>query len=112
MSDCSSAVQCGWLGVGRRRRCTGAQGSSLLQAPSPLQQPLNLPALPLPLALPLALPALVNRRYLDNMTSERVDAEGMAHLAAAAAKYMPRAERSVQDVLSMRSAEDLAKWQR
>jgi hypothetical protein len=46
------------------------------------------------------------------MTSERVDAEGMAHVAAAAAKYMQRAERSVQDVLSMRSAEDLAKWQR
>jgi hypothetical protein len=36
----------------------------------------------------------------------------MAHVAAAAAKYMQRAERSVQDVLSMRSAEDLAKWQR
>ena len=51
-------------------------------------------------------------RYLDNMTSERVDAEGVANVAAAAAAHMQRDAPSVQDVLSMRTAEDLAKWQR
>ncbi|KAL4457749.1 hypothetical protein ABPG75_012614 [Micractinium tetrahymenae] len=50
--------------------------------------------------------------YLDDMTPERVDAQGVANVAAAAAKYLPRAQRSVEDVLSMRSAEDIAKWQR
>lgn len=80
--------------------------------PQTLQQCVTLPT-PAPAPLPCPYPCrLCNHRYLDNMTSERVDAEGMAHVAAAAAKYMQRAERSVQDVLSMRSAEDLAKWQR
>lgn len=46
------------------------------------------------------------------MTPERVDALGVANVAAAAAKHMQHAERSVQDVLPMRSAADLAKWQR
>lgn len=46
------------------------------------------------------------------MTPERVDAQGMANVAAAAAKYLPRTQRSVEDVLSMRSTSDIAKWQR
>ncbi|PSC71557.1 nadh:ubiquinone oxidoreductase complex i intermediate-associated 30 [Micractinium conductrix] len=50
--------------------------------------------------------------YLDDMTPERVDAQGMANVAAAAAKYLPRAARETEEVLSMRSAEDIQRWQR
>lgn len=46
------------------------------------------------------------------MTPERVDAQGMANVAAAAAKYLPRAARETEEVLSMRSAEDIQRWQR
>ena len=91
----------------------GIVGSSAAAAcrPPALKQSVNSLCLPAP-ALASAPACLTTDRYLDNMTSERVDAEGMAHVAAAAAKYMQRTERSVEDVLSMRSAEDLAKWQR
>ena len=51
--------------------------------------------------------------YLDNMTSERVDNEGVTNISTAAGKYLKRsASRTVMDVLPMKSAEDLAKWQR
>ena len=46
------------------------------------------------------------------MTSLRVDAEGMVNVVAAAAAHLWRDKPSVQDVLRMRTAEDLAKWQR
>lgn len=50
--------------------------------------------------------------YLDGMTSERVDAEGVSNVAAAAAVHLPRTARVLADVLPMSSEEDLAKWQR
>jgi hypothetical protein len=50
--------------------------------------------------------------YLDNMTPERVDAEGVAALVAAAKEYLPRSQHSTEEVFSMRSVDDLAKWQR
>lgn len=46
------------------------------------------------------------------MTPERVDALGVSNIAAAAAKYLGRPQRSMAEVLSMRSAEDMARWQR
>lgn len=46
------------------------------------------------------------------MTCERVDAEGVSNVAAAAARQLRRAQRSVRDVLPMRTAADLAAWQR
>ncbi len=61
---------------------------------------------------PLPCTPYLPRSYLDDMTPERVDAQGVANVAAAAAKYLPRAQRSVEGVLSMRSASDIAKWQR
>jgi len=59
--------------------------------------------------------------YLDNMTSERVDNQGVANIAAAAAKYFKidnsndvpfRHENKFEDILPMKTAEDLEKWQR
>ncbi|GAB4820680.1 hypothetical protein N2152v2_007726 [Parachlorella kessleri] len=50
--------------------------------------------------------------YLDDMTPERVDAQGVSNLVTAAQRFMPKPQRSVEEVLSMRSAEDLARWQR
>ncbi|KAK9814216.1 hypothetical protein WJX72_002437 [[Myrmecia] bisecta] len=53
------------------------------------------------------------RGYLDNMTSERVDAQGVSNVAAAAAQHLPRqSDGAPCEVLSMRSADDLAKWDR
>jgi hypothetical protein len=46
------------------------------------------------------------------MTPERVDASGISNVAAAAAKCLAPAQRSVEGVVRMRSAEDLAKWKR
>ena len=46
------------------------------------------------------------------MTSERVDAAGVANVAAAAAACLDPAERRSEGVVRMRSAEDLQKWQR
>ncbi|PRW55975.1 nadh:ubiquinone oxidoreductase complex i intermediate-associated 30 [Chlorella sorokiniana] len=50
--------------------------------------------------------------YLDDMTPERVDAGGVANVAAAAAKHLKRQQRTVEDVLPMRTAADIEKWQR
>jgi hypothetical protein len=62
--------------------------------------------------------------YLDNMTSERVDAQGISNIAAAATKYLTssatktdsngqlRPRNTFEDVLPMKTAEDLEKWQR
>ena len=54
--------------------------------------------------------------YLDNMTSERVDSLGVANIAAAAAKYITSTptstQRTVTQVLPMKTEEDLATWQR
>ena len=83
------------------------------------QHPFVLPAKPAPALNRLApgpttpRPApLLPGSYLDDLTPERVDAQGVANVVAAAAKYLPRTQRSVEDVLSMRSASDIAKWQR
>ena len=53
--------------------------------------------------------------YLDGMTSERIDALGNSNISAAAARYLPAAARSPPppvEVLPMRSAEDVARWER
>jgi hypothetical protein len=50
--------------------------------------------------------------YLDGMTSERVDGGGVAAIAAAAAAFLPPPRLETVEVLPMRSAEDLARWQR
>ncbi len=52
--------------------------------------------------------------YLDGMTSEAVDAGGVAAIAAAAATHLPAAPRrpTVTDIMPMRTAEDLTAWQR
>jgi len=55
---------------------------------------------------------LVLCSYLDDMTPERVDAQGVSNLVAAAQRFLPKPQRSVEEVLSMRSAADLARWQR
>jgi hypothetical protein len=49
---------------------------------------------------------------LDDMTPERVDAAGVANVAAAAARCMAPAARSSEGAVRMRSADDLAKWER
>lgn len=46
------------------------------------------------------------------MTPERVDAQGVSNLIAAASMNLSKAQRSTQEVLSMRNADDLAVWQR
>ena len=48
----------------------------------------------------------------DGMTSERVDAGGVANIAAAAAKHLCRPRFEAREVQAMRTAEDLAQWQR
>lgn len=50
--------------------------------------------------------------YLDNLTPERVDAGGVAIVAAAAAAVLPRPERSLSEILPIRSEGDVARWQR
>eukprot|EP00887_Chlorella_sp_A99_P002649 scaffold6.g2649.t1 len=50
--------------------------------------------------------------YLDDMTSERVDAQGNANIAAAAGAHLARAAPAGTEILAMRSAEDVAKWER
>lgn len=50
--------------------------------------------------------------YLDNLTPERVDAQGVAEVAAAAAKYISPTSRSSQAVLPMKTQDDLAVWER
>lgn len=53
-------------------------------------------------------------RYIDNMTSERVDAEGISNIAKAAEHFLPaqRFQPEVEQVLSMRSAADLEVWEK
>lgn len=53
-------------------------------------------------------------RYIDNMTSERVDAEGISNIAKAAQGFLPAQtwQPEVEQVLSMRSAQDLEKWEK
>lgn len=50
--------------------------------------------------------------YLDGMSSEKVDNEGITNIATAAAKYLKPARRNVVNILPMKTIEDLAKWQR
>jgi uncharacterized protein YbjT (DUF2867 family) len=50
--------------------------------------------------------------YLDGMTSERVDAEGVSNIATAAKNFLPRQQKSSVEILPMRSEEDLKRWQR
>lgn len=62
----------------------------------------------------LAKMVLFFYRYLDNMTSERVDAEGISNIAKAANQFL--AQRSFQpeteQVISMRNKEDLEVWEK
>lgn len=53
-------------------------------------------------------------RYIDNMTSERVDAEGISNIAKAAKHFLPAQsfQPEVEEVLSMRSTGDLEAWER
>lgn len=52
--------------------------------------------------------------YIDNMTSERVDAEGISNIAKAAKHFLPtqRFQPEVEQVLSMRTAADLDVWEK
>jgi len=53
--------------------------------------------------------------YIDNMTSERVDAAGNANIATAAAKHLPReatAAASSAGLITFDSEEAVAKWRR
>ena len=54
------------------------------------------------------------RRYLDNMTSERVDAEGIGNIAKAAQHFLPPRtfQPEVETVISMSSTEDLEVWEK
>ena len=53
-------------------------------------------------------------RYIDNMTSERVDAEGISNIAQAAKHFLPAHtfQPEVEQVLPMRSASDLEVWEK
>lgn len=53
-------------------------------------------------------------RYLDNMTSERVDAEGVSNIAQAAKHFLPQRsfQPETQSVISMRNKEDLEAWEK
>ncbi|CAK0786611.1 hypothetical protein CVIRNUC_009825 [Coccomyxa viridis] len=53
-----------------------------------------------------------NMGYLDNMTSERVDAEGVRNVAAAAKANTQTEERKLTTVLSMGSEQDISRWER
>ncbi|KAL3135711.1 hypothetical protein ABBQ38_006182 [Trebouxia sp. C0009 RCD-2024] len=52
--------------------------------------------------------------YLDNMTSERVDAEGVSNIAQAAKQFLLQRsfQPETQNVISMRSKEDLEAWEK
>lgn len=52
--------------------------------------------------------------YIDNMTSERVDAEGISNIAEAAKHFLPAQslQPEGEEVLSMRSTADLAAWEK
>ena len=53
-------------------------------------------------------------RYLDNMTSERVDAEGVSNIAKAAKQFLPQRsfQPATEQVISMRNKEDLEVWEK
>ena len=53
-------------------------------------------------------------RYKDNMTSERVDSEGISNIAEAAKQFLPaqKLQPEMEQILSMRSAQDLEKWEK
>ena len=61
-----------------------------------------------------ALQCYLRCRYIDNMTSERVDAEGISNIAKAAKHFLPtqRFQPEVEQVLSMRTAADLEVWEK
>ena len=46
------------------------------------------------------------------MSSERVEAQGLANVAAAAKTHLAKQETIVNEVLSMRTEGDMAKWDR
>ena len=57
--------------------------------------------------------------YLDNLTPERVDAEGVSHIATAAAKHLFGTTKGQQEqlkprmeVLAMKTEQDISVWQR
>ena len=58
--------------------------------------------------------ALFFHRYMDNMTSERVDAEGISNIANAAKQFLPQRsfQPETEQVISMRSKEDLEVWEK
>ena len=51
---------------------------------------------------------------MDNMTSERVDAEGISNIAKAAKEFLPQRsfQPETEQVISMRSKEDLEVWEK
>lgn len=51
---------------------------------------------------------------MDNMTSERVDAQGVSNIAEAAKHFLPQRsfQPETQNVISMRSQEDLEAWEK
>ncbi|CAL5221994.1 g4282 [Coccomyxa viridis] len=53
-----------------------------------------------------------NMGYLDNMTSERVDAEGVKNVAAAAKEHIKAKDRKATTVVSMGSEQDIGRWER
>lgn len=63
---------------------------------------------------PLTKMVLFFYRYLDNMTSERVDAEGVSNIAKAAKQFLPQRsfQPETEQVISMRNKEDLEVWEK
>ena len=61
-----------------------------------------------------AYTGIVRCRYIDNMTSERVDAQGVTNIAKAAKQFLPAQpfQPEVEQVLSMQSKEDLEVWEK
>ena len=51
---------------------------------------------------------------MDNMTSERVDAEGISNIAKGAKRFLPQRsfQPETEQVISMRSKEDLEVWEK
>lgn len=59
-------------------------------------------------------PVLFPCRILENLTSERVDAQGISNIAEAAKQCLPRGHLAPQleRVLSMQSSSDLEAWEK
>ena len=53
-----------------------------------------------------------NMGYLNGMTPQKVDGEGVASIAEAAAKFLPRSKKESKLIIPMSTETDLEKWQK